>query len=203
MLTFAYRLSFAIGGRTFNHSVNANLDGTEYIEPSAKVAIAHSGSLTTRTDNDTGVVTLSAGHGILTGDRVDLYWEVGGVKGKRLGMAATVAGNAVTVDLGAGDVLPAGASTIILAKAHEEPLEMDGDNIVAIAVSSEKRGAFVLADAADAALYTFSLPEDAMADGWGSGLGTVNPLAGTAIAKVFMSHVDTSVSRTMKVGIGS
>ena len=89
------------------------------------------GSLTTRTDNDTGIVTLSTGHGIETADVVDVYW-VGGV---RYGMDATVAANAVTVDGGAGDNLP--AEDFAIAAVVEQvdwEVNFDGDDAQFVAV---------------------------------------------------------------------
>ncbi len=65
------------------------------------------GQLTTRTDADTGVVTVisdsDTGHGITTSSTVDVYWQ----SGQRIGMSVTaVTAKAVTVDGGAGDDLP-------------------------------------------------------------------------------------------------
>ena len=45
------------------------------------------GALTTRTDNTTGTLTMSAGHGLLTGNRLDLYWtNADGSLGARRGI---------------------------------------------------------------------------------------------------------------------
>lgn len=65
------------------------------------------GQLTTRTDDDTGVVTVISdsndGHGITTSSTVDVYWQ----SGQRIGMSVSAVTNkAVTVDGGAGDALP-------------------------------------------------------------------------------------------------
>jgi hypothetical protein len=68
------------------------------------------GSLTTRTDADTGEITMStqiAPHGITTGEIVDVVWS----RGWRLGMTVgTVSGNSVPIDGGEGDDLPTVAS---------------------------------------------------------------------------------------------
>ncbi len=65
------------------------------------------GSLSTRTDDDTGVVTVISdsndGHGITTASTVDVYWQ----SGQRIGMSVSAVTNkAVTVDGGDGDALP-------------------------------------------------------------------------------------------------
>lgn len=71
------------------------------------------GELTTRTDNDTGVITIpnvgTTAHGITTANTVDLVW----VGGTRQNMTVTgVAGTAVSVDGGTGTNLPAASTTI-------------------------------------------------------------------------------------------
>ena len=125
---------------TANKSTNITFDGKQFgsaqtstfdaiiktqITLPALVAAQTNGTLGTRTDADTGVVTLSTGHGISTSDVVDVYWS-GGV---RYGMTATVSGNDVTVDGGAGDDLPTVASTItaVVVQTDIDPLEIDGD----------------------------------------------------------------------------
>jgi len=89
------------------------------------------GTLSTRTDNDTGIVTLATGHGIETADVVDVYW-VGGI---RYGMDATVAANAVTVDGGAGDNLPAEDFAIAaVVEQSDWEINFDGDDARFVAV---------------------------------------------------------------------
>lgn len=70
------------------------------------------GTLTTRTDNDTGVITLSADHQVAVNDIVTVTWS----GGSRTGMTVTaVTGAAVTVDGGTGTVLPSqGEATMIV-----------------------------------------------------------------------------------------
>jgi len=64
----------------------------------------YGGSLTTRTDNDTGVCTVvETNHGITVADTVAVWWAAG----KRTGMSVSaVSGTAITVDGGSGDNLP-------------------------------------------------------------------------------------------------
>lgn len=73
-------------------------------------AFVAEGALTTRTDDDTGVITVVGGNrGLTTSDTVDVYWAAG----SRTGMSITnVAGADITVDGGSGDVLPSGGSAV-------------------------------------------------------------------------------------------
>lgn len=193
---------YQVAGRNFGQSKQVNVNSAVLLEPPDEIPAAKSGSLTTRTDDDTGVVTLSTGHGITTGARVDAYWEVGGVKGYRYGMAATVAGDAVTVDGGAGDNLPVATSTVILAVAQEFDFDLTGDNVKVLAFFSEVRGLFVLEDDIGGVLYVKHHPDSNQASGWYSDSGETNPIAGDTVAKAFMSHNSTSDVRTMRIGAG-
>lgn len=75
---------------------------------------AYAGSLTTRTDANTGVVTTTnTPTGIATNDIVDVYWS----GGRRRQMVATVSGSAITVDGGSGDDLPALSTAVVICEA--------------------------------------------------------------------------------------
>ena len=77
----------SVGAYVLGSQVSVNLsrsaDGAGQWSPS--VSAGKAGSLTTRTDNDTGVATLAGGHGIVTSDKVDVFWA----GGRRYGMTAT------------------------------------------------------------------------------------------------------------------
>jgi len=70
----------------------------------------YAGSLSTRTDNDTGVCTVvETNHGITVSHTVAVWWAAG----KRTGMSVTaVSGTVITVDGGSGDNLPALSTAI-------------------------------------------------------------------------------------------
>jgi len=125
--------SFAFPGYSFNSDGENNVTfvGTVGVQQTlAALVAAQSGTLTTRTDDDTGVATLSTGHTIESDDVVDIYWAAG----VRHGMTATVATNAVTVDGGTGDALPDQdtACTVVLQTAVE--VNFDGDDAQIIGI---------------------------------------------------------------------
>jgi hypothetical protein len=88
------------------------------------ILAAQTGTMTNKTDADTGVITLLSGHGIETADVVDVYFPAG----VRYGMDATVAANAVTVDGGAGDDLPANAVACTVVLQADVEVNFDGDD---------------------------------------------------------------------------
>lgn len=77
---------------------------------------AKAGELTTRTDNETGEITMAAGgHGITTAQVVDLYWDGGARYGITVG---TVAGTTVPIgadNSGTGDNLPLVNTDVLVA----------------------------------------------------------------------------------------
>jgi len=145
---------------------------------------AKAGSLTTRTDNDTGVVTLGTGHGIITSDKVSVFWQ----GGKRYGMTATVSGNLVTVDLGAGDVLPAQATAVTLVKQVPRDFYFNGDVVVMLAVGSKRRVHLDFQTGASASVFQVEVPAG---EGYSFVLGRgTNPFAGQIVAKILWSNGD-------------
>jgi hypothetical protein len=78
------------------------------------------GPLTTRTDADTGTVTMDdSGHSIETGDTVNVYWA----GGERIGMTVgTVSGTSVPVDGGSGNDLPAQDTDVFVSLDSGEEL---------------------------------------------------------------------------------
>jgi hypothetical protein len=126
--------SFSSPGYSFSDqsapvSVESVLEFTKVLP--ALVAAQTDGALGTRTDADTGIVQLATGHGITTGNVVDVYW-VGGV---RYGMDATVSSNDVTIDGGAGDDLP--AQDFAIAAVVEQidwEVNFDGDDAQIVGV---------------------------------------------------------------------
>lgn len=184
-----------IGGVSMSGQSQLSGENQVSYEPLAAVATGKAGTLTTRTDNDTGVATLSSGHGLITNDVVDVYWS-GGV---RYGMVATVATNAITVDGGAGDNLPAQDTAVVLCKQTVvTSFSFDGDNAVLIAISANRRAYWQFQDASSTVLASGEL--DAGEIYLYQGIGT-NPVAGDDVAKLVYSNGDSTSTLTLKAGV--
>lgn len=126
---------------TKNVSKTVSLNGTQYqdvvasedygvISGIAPVSLpaAKPGALTTRTSDSVGVLTMTTGHGLVDGI-IDLYWEVGGVKGCRRNITADVTSDSIAISDGTGDVLPADESTITAVHPSTETLSLNADNL--------------------------------------------------------------------------
>ena len=89
------------------------------IDVTTALPAAKAGILTTRTDNTSGVLTKSPGHGIVNGAWVTLFWP-GGIR-YHVSVSA-VAGDLVTVGIaGTGDALPPVSTPMTVAVQNHMP----------------------------------------------------------------------------------
>lgn len=189
-------LSTTIGGKGISGTITR--EGTSEYATTNTLAAGKAGTLTTRTDDNTGVATLSAGHGIVTSDVVDVFWA----GGLRRGMTATVAVNAVTVDGGAGTVLPAATTALVVCKQTVLDVDITGNTVVAAAVSSQRRGSVSIQQNDGTVIKDLDLGlsgEDGEAWVYASNLDVTNPFAAVSIGKVVISNgssTGTSIVRT-------
>lgn len=164
-------------------------------ETAPNIPVAKIGSLTGRTDADTGVATMNSGHGFATSDKLDVFW----VGGSRRNMTATVAVNAVTIDGGAGDDLPSTSTALTVMKPVEVPFDVDGDEAVGLAVFSPYAGYVAFFDDAGTPALIVAYQLDAgEGKSWSADSGETNPLAGKIVTLVKFSHGDSANERTMK-----
>lgn len=125
-----YSVNLSGGGVSINQTVSREADHPNPY--SATLPIAKSGSLTTRTDDNTGVITSST-HGYTDADTVDVYW----VGGYRYAMSITsYDANTITVDGGAGTNLPAQSTAVIVCKRTRINTAIDADMSEIMAFSS-------------------------------------------------------------------
>lgn len=185
-------------GVTFSMDQSVNSDNGGIGQPT--VTAAQAGTLTTRTDNDTGVVTatVGTGHGIVTGNKVDVYWE----GGSRRNMAATVAGAAITLDGGAGDNLPAVNAAVTFKKPDSESHVFEGDDCTGIGVKSPDYPATVVfreSDGTEILAVELDAGEDYV---WSSNSAVTNPLAGASVDHITYSHASVDGSSTITACYG-
>lgn len=133
MPTGQYSRSLSIDGDIVSRRVTRTADAKKIYGP-LELPSGQAGSLSTRTNNSNGVVTLSSGHGIANTEVVDLYWS----GGLRYGMTASGVNSTVaTLDGGAGDNLPAVNTAIVATEQIILNAEIDGDQISLIGLMAE------------------------------------------------------------------
>lgn len=166
------------------------------------LAAGNAGQLTTRTDADTGVVTVAAGHTVVSG-KVDVYWTEGGVLGKRIGMDALVTNDqdtTINIDAGAGDNLPTNLTEVVIANQVAITAAFDGDDVKLFAASCSRRGSLTLIDGGNATIKTIDFPEAKAAYFWADDQGVANPITGNAITHAVASN-GSIIAATLAFGV--
>lgn len=195
-----YGVSLSAGGVSIQKSLVIAGEGAFPIEVTLPAAKA--GTLTTRTDDNTGEATLGSGHGITDGMIVDVYWS-GGV---RYGMTVgTVAALVVPIDGGAGDNLPTEDAAITLVQQVNINVSIDGDRVQILGIAAE------YADPASTA-QAHVLFEDSAGDDiaeldltantpliYNIAAGVSNPFTGDPITSCKASNGSSSAAATLKI----
>lgn len=134
-VTVTYGLSISGGGMTIQPEP-IQRTGSGIIGLEETLSASQAGSLTTRTSDTVGTITMdSAEHTITTGAIIDVYWDGGVQYSVTVG---TVSGTSVPISLGDGDVLPTVSTTVTVSVQASANLTIDGDNtkIISIELSS-------------------------------------------------------------------
>ncbi len=149
------------------------------------------GTLSTRTTDNTGVVTLGSGHGLTTADKVDVYF---GTDAVQYDCAITLTDSTtITIGSGVGDVLPSQSSAVVVGKRVTIESAFDGDDVKLITAWCSLKGHIDFRTGADANVHAQAL-EAAAAWSWATDQGTTNPLSGTAIATIEASCGEVSTA---------
>lgn len=180
-----YNLELSIGGVSMSRRVSKTADTQKVYGDAAapiSLAAAKAGTLDTRTDDDTGVVGLATGHGFETGDVVDVYWD----GGLRYAMDATVSGDDVTVDGGAGDALPVQTTEVYVSERKQVNVALDGDAVVMVGWLATQRAHVDFQDAATATVRAMELQADEP-DTYTEDDAGANPYTGNPITVAYAS----------------
>jgi hypothetical protein len=161
---------------------------------------AKTGVLTTRTSNSVGTLTMDPGHGIVTADRLDLFWAdpllADGV-GQRYGcVVGTVAGNSVPLTGGAGDNLPLAATPITAAVPQLETFPVTAANLEDLLAKTDggAPGWAVFYQADGTTLVAAARITPVTHYIWTASSGLATPF-GADVAKVYLSHGDATAAR--------
>lgn len=183
-----------VDNETYTQTINNDSVSVERASPS--IPAAKVGQLTTRTDDNTGTLTMAASHGITDGQILDVYWSGGARYGMTVG---TVSVNSVPIDGGAGDNLPVNLTAITAMVVVEYPFAIEGDDAIQISVKSAAKGRIAFMDDMDAIIQQYEF-DAAGGQNWSAELGT-NPLAGETVANVWFSHASSAAAQLMKATV--
>jgi hypothetical protein len=165
---------------------------------------AKSGTLSTRSDDNTGTLTMAGGHGLTDGQIIDVYWS-GGVQ--RNVVVGTVATNSVPIDSGVGDNLPIATTAITAVVQKSINLAIDGDETDILAVVLETTDKTIrtaanvqFRDSANDIIAEIDLVAN-VPQVWDIAGGSANPFAGDPITnlKATQANVTTTETFTLKI----
>lgn len=191
-------------GTSIAQQVSRSADGGSALE--IDVPIGYAGVLTTRTDNETGSLTMDdSGHGISTADVIDLYWDGGARYGITVG---TVSGTTVPIgadDSGTGDNLPTAATAIVASVQVPFNAAIDGDELSAIGIQMSYAAAG-LADISHLSLRDSGSSEIAALDltaneprQYDIAGGATNDFTGNPITNGIISNASTAYAAVLKL----
>lgn len=192
MPTSSLTFSGDIGGIGMNSSFSRTATGQISHDVALDPAIA--GTLTTRTSDTAGVVTLQPGHGIIVSNVIDIYWT----DSCRYNANVTaVNGNDVTFSAGAGDILPAQGTAITATKQKTIDTDFVGNLLVTIGAVCAALAHLSFYEAA-----TLKLAVDLTANElwfWVNNSTAANPLAAANVTHIVASQAGTTAT-SVKIG---
>jgi hypothetical protein len=202
MPQLSVNLSYTVEGKSYSQQGNITTDGIVKREK-ANFPAALSGTLTTRTDADTGVITFTSDPGLSVGNRVDVYWDGGVRRGMKVSSISGSGPWLVTIgtgagDIGAGDDFPVATTPVTVGKVQSWDFNVLGNNIQALVAACAAKGVVVLASGTETEEWSAVFEAAAGVQGWFIGNGQPNPIAGDTITKVFMSHGDATGTKEVK-----
>ncbi len=190
-----------IGGTQMNASNTLTGNAQESYRPTDNPVAAEAGTLSTRTDADSGVVGLTDTPTMTAADKVMAIWEEAGVRKSRTNMAVTdVTVNDVTINGGDGDDLPIATTIVSLAIQTDMAASFDGDNLVAIAATATRDATLVFYDAAGTVLLKVELYAGS-AWFWQADSNSACPITGNPVAKLSIGNRDTTGAVVLDLGL--
>ncbi len=159
------------------------------------------GTLSTRTDDDTGVLTATA-HGITQNSYVDVVWVEAGDRNRiRSRMLVTsVATNTLNVDGGSGYNLPVATTSVVVGERYTLTFGCAGDNVNLISLHSAPPSGETTARAvvdfmtsAPATIKVCDLEADEPFV-WANNSPIANPLADATVGQVEVSSVSAQAA---------
>ncbi len=189
-----------LGGLVIRGTAGHSADGGQAHEIALPSGTA--GTLTDRTDDDTGEATLESGHGLQTNDIVAVFWS----GGSRYGITAAVAGDVITIAAGVGDNLPAMSTAVVVTQMVDITGLFESDDLQAIVAGCDQRCHLSFIGSAGSPLLDVGLPAGEPWD-WAADRGITNPLGGASVGVAATGRAfgvyngSSTTAATLKIGI--
>lgn len=158
-------------------------------------AVAGVGALTTRSSDTVGVLTMTTGHGLVTG-KIDVFWD----GGRRYNVDAVVTSDSIALSNGSGDNLPADETAITADQQIIVNAAFDPDDVSVLLVTATKRASVVFVDSGGTALLALDLAAGECCLWWSSS-GITRPFTGNAVAAIWVSNGDSDAANSIIVDV--
>lgn len=170
-------------------ALNINILGANEVNASITAPTAMVGSLTTRTDDTHGIITITnpAAHGLDGSEILGVFWTAAGVKYACYGCTITAHDTTtVTITAAGGDHLPTAATAVMVAVAQSVPIAFTGSGLLFLRLSA-KAGAAGLANvySSTPTLLLSSQIYQASPYIWPQAVGASAPFSAAAATVVF------------------
>ena len=177
-----------------NGQGSITLTDTVVVESSpTSILAAQPGVLTTHSTNTTGSLTMtSASHGIITGQRIDIYWAGGACYNA---VAGTVAGTVVPIaSVSGGSNLPASLTPVTIGIPVQTAFAVAGANLTALTCTSPVQAYFIfdVSTADDVAILLPAPTGNGSSYVYGAGMNYANLFASYTLTSVWISHANTA-----------
>lgn len=150
------------------------------------------GTLTTRTGDAAGTITVAEGHGITTSDLVSVFWTGGAAHGLSVGSTTATTVVVATHALAAGAVLPAQDTAVVVAKAVETTFAYAGNDVKIFVAFALGRLSVFVADSVPSTVYSADIPaSESRAHIDDFTIGT-SPFATKTLTDVYLANGTTS-----------
>ncbi len=194
-------VSGSVGGAPVNNAtIDISSDGA--IQQAVDVPKASVGTLSTRTDDDTGVATVPTGHGVIAADLITLFFAGGH---RRDVVVDSVTGTTITfgtVTPGAGDNLPAQDDPITVCKQVDVNVDFVGNDVIAIMATCGARAVIGFMASGTRQKNVELKAGNGRQWHWISadGGGATNPLSAVTVDQVRVAH-EAASQQTVRLGV--
>ena len=194
----------SVQGFSFANSFSADYPTASLLDQTRAVAVT--GVLTTRTDANTGTITMdSASHGIATSARVSVSWlnvTSGLIEVQHKVTVGTVSGTSVPIDLGVGVDLP--LALVAVAVSVEVPFDLNAelDTIKLVGVSALAPAQIVLENAGGTIGLAVTIQAADKAYIWSISSGITIPVT-TDVVKAFVANCSSLIVNRVNVAIAN
>ena len=160
------------------------------------LAAGITGTLSTRTSDTAGTLTVAEGHGVEQNDVIFIFWDDGWCYEA---VAGVTTGTTIPFTDAKGDVLPTEDSEVVCSVETIINTDFDGDDVQMLALLSTQRAGAVFEDAGDDVIVAMELlASEPFA--WAANTAIANPITGDAIDEIHVANGGTSEAQ-FKLGL--